>query len=99
MIVCNTVRTVAFFKAVIFAGEAKFKFRIIKISKITNFKEFSTELVATIIYNDGFINSYACFNYASLLLRNLGYFEAANTASLVASRAALIVAKGSVSDN
>ena len=32
------------FKAKIFAEEAKFKFRRIKISKITNFEEFSTEL-------------------------------------------------------
>ena len=59
-----------------------------------NFKEFGTELVATIIYNYGFINIYACSNYA-LPLRTLGCFEAANTASL----AALIVAEGSVLDN
>ena len=51
------------FKAEIFAGEAKFKFRRIKISKITNFEEFITELVPIIIYNYGFINSYTCANY------------------------------------
>ena len=39
--------------------------------------------------------NYACLNYASLLLRTLGCFEAANTASL----AALIVAGGSILDN
>ena len=31
-------------------------FKELKILKIANFKEFSTELVATIIYNYGFIN-------------------------------------------
>ena len=63
--------------------------------KITNFEEFSTELIATIIYNYGFINSYACLNYASSLLKTLGCFKAANTASL----AVIIVAEGSVFDN
>ena len=60
-----------------------------------NFEKFSTELVATIIYNYGFKNSYVRLNYASSLQRILGCFEAANTASL----AALIVAEGSISDN
>ena len=41
------------------------------------------------------MNRYACANYALLLLRTLGCFEAPNTASL----AALIVAEGSVLDN
>ena len=68
-----------------------------KILKITNLEEFNTALVllATIIYNYEFINSYACSNYTLLLLRTLGFFEAANTASL----AALIVAESNVSDN
>ena len=35
------------FEAEIFVREAKFKFRKIKISKITNFEEISIELVAT----------------------------------------------------
>ena len=63
--------------------------------KITNLEEFGTEWVATIIYNYGFINSYACSNYALSLLRTLGCFKVANTASL----AALIVAEGNVLDN
>ena len=62
---------------------------------MTNFEEFSAELAAIIIYNYGFINSYTCLNYTSPLLRTLGCFKVANTASL----AALIVAEGSVSDN
>ena len=41
------------------------------------------------------MNSYTCSNYTSSLLRTLGCFEAASTASL----AALIVAGGSVLDN
>ena len=32
------------FKAEIFTGEAKYNFQRIKILKITNFKEFSTEI-------------------------------------------------------
>ena len=59
------------FEAEIFAGEAKFKFWRIKILKITNFKD----VVATIIYNYGFINSYAHSNYASSLLKDLGLFR------------------------
>ena len=94
VVVCYTIQRVIF-KTEIFAREAKFKFQRIKISKITNFKEFCTELVATIIYNYGFINSYECWNYTSSLLRTLGCFEVANTVLL----AALIVAEGIASDN
>ena len=48
-----TYRIAGYFEAEIFAEEAKFKFQR---TKITNFEEFSIELVATIIYNYGFIN-------------------------------------------
>ena len=39
-------------------------FEELKFRRLTNFEEFST----TIIYNYGFINSYACSNYARSLL-------------------------------
>ena len=60
--------------------------------KIANFEEFHTELVTTIIYIYGFINS---THVQITHRRSLGCFEAAKTASL----AALIVAEGSVLDN
>ena len=60
--------------------------------------QISKNVSATIVYNYEFINtpsSYTCLNYASSLLKTLGCFETANTASL----AALIVAEGGISDN